>query len=499
MPNQELPMIPRLSKSKYLSGLQCHKRLYLAIHSPELAAKLDEAAQARMDMGTEVGELARKRFPGGVHVEHDHLHRKEALQQTAELLNGPGVPAIFEGAFEFDHTVVRVDILERVGNGKWRLIEVKATGSVKDVHLDDLAVQTYVLKGAGVVLASSCLIHLDTQYVYPGGELDLEQLFALEDLSAKVDEYMAEVPNRLAEMKAMLLQSTPPAIDPDHHCIDPYGNECPFWNHCTQAKPARWVFHLPGRGRAELFEKLVQQGIESMDDIPTGFKLNAVQQRVKENVEWVHADLKTALKSVRYPVHHLDFETFNPAIPKFPQTRPYQVLPFQWSNHVETEDGRVTHDEYLCTTRDDSREELALKMLESLGKEGSICVYSSYEKTRIKELAVAFPKLKRELERMISRLWDLYRIIPKHYYHPQFNGSYSLKQVLPALIPSLKYDDLEIQDGGQASEQYYRMIFEDINAAEKERIRRALLKYCERDTLAMVELRKILLAKAEAV
>src|SRR5437588_7224054 len=129
MPNQELQLVPRLSKSKYLSGLQCYKRLYLEIHSPELAIAIDEAAQARMDMGTEVGELARKRFPGGVHVEHDHLHRKEALRQTAELLNDPSVPAIFEGAFEFEDVLVRVDILERVGKTQWRLIEVKATGS----------------------------------------------------------------------------------------------------------------------------------------------------------------------------------------------------------------------------------------------------------------------------------------------------------------------------------------------------------------------------------
>jgi predicted RecB family nuclease len=496
MPEQEPPLVPRLSKSKYLSGLQCHKRLFLEIRSPELATEMDEAAQARMDMGTEVGELARKRFPGGVHVEHDHLHRKEALQQTAELLNDPSVPAIFEGAFEFEDALVRVDILERVGKSQWRLIEVKATGSVKDVHLDDLAILAYVIKGAGVDLAGSYLMHLDTQYVYQGGELDIEQLFALEDLSAEVNEPVLHVPNRVAEMKAMLKNSTPPTIEPDHHCFDPY--ECPFWKHCTQAKPERWIFHLPGRGRAELFQQLVQQGIESIDDIPAGVKLNAIQQRVKENVEWVHAGLKAALKTVHYPVHHLDFETFNPAIPKFPQTRPYQVLPFQWSNHVETEDGRVTHDEYLCTTRDDSREELALKMLASLGKEGSICVYSSYEKTRIKELAEAFPKLKRELERVTSRLWDLYRVIPSHYYHPQFNGSYSLKKVLPAVIPSLNYHDLEIQDGDQASEQYYRMIFEEIDATEKERIRQALLKYCQRDTLAMVELRRVLLAKAVA-
>ncbi|MEK6526609.1 MAG: hypothetical protein AABZ22_07035, partial [Nitrospirota bacterium] len=148
----------RLSKSKFLSGLQCHKRLYLAIHSPELATEPDEQTQAILDMGTEVGELARKRFPGGVLVEADHRHPTEALRRTAELLQDPTVPAIFEGAFEFERVLVRVDIVERVGSphdgaATWRLIEVKSSTRVKDVHLDDLAIQTHVLTGAGVILA----------------------------------------------------------------------------------------------------------------------------------------------------------------------------------------------------------------------------------------------------------------------------------------------------------------------------------------------------------
>ncbi len=488
-----MPETSRLSKSKYLSGLQCHKRLYLEIHSPQLATPTDEATQGRLDMGTEVGQRARQRFPGGVLVGFDAYSREEALKRTTELLKDAKVSAIFEGAFEFENVLVRPDVLERVGKDKWRLIEVKSSTEVKDEHLDDLVVQTYVLKGAGIPLASSWLMFINNQYVYEGNELDLQQFFALKDLTVETASQESQVPTHLTAMKTMLTAASPPAIEPDHHCHEPY--DCAFWDHCTQTKPARWVYYLPGGKRT--YEKLVKQGVGTIDEIPSGFKLTDVQQKMKNNGEWVSSRLKSALQTVHYPVHHLDFETLMLAIPKYQQTRPYQTIPFQWSNHiVETEAGQVRHEHYLCPERKDPREELALSLLKSLGREGTVCVYSGYEKRILTELGAAFPKLKPELDRIIERLWDLLSIIKEHYYHPGFAGSFSIKSTLPAVLPSLSYVDLEIKEGSMASLRYYKMIFESTDLAEKERICQALLKYCERDTLAMVELRKVLLQKA---
>jgi predicted RecB family nuclease len=486
------PLEPRLSKSKYVSGLQCHKRLYLEIHSPELATEPDQETQALLDNGTDVGELARRLFPRGVLIEHDHGNLTRALRRTAELLADPRVPALFEATFKYDNVLVRVDILERLSKETWRILEVKASTRTKRVHLDDLAIQAYVLAGSGVHLEAAYLIHLNRDYVYNGGELDLKQLFVRHDLTAEVLSLTAQVPDRLRAMKEMLVAFSPPEIEPGRHCSSPY--ECPFWDYCTRGKPARWIFYLPGTKRT--FDKLAEQGIHEIDAIPEGFKLSGTQKRMKDNTEWIGPALKTTLETARYPIHHLDFEAFMPAVPVYRGARPYRAIPFQWSNHIETEDGVLRHEQYLSADGRDPREELTLALLASVGREGSICVYSGYEWRTLMELAEVLPSLKRALSAVAVRLWDLLPIVRQHYYHPQFSGSFSIKSVLPALNASLGYGNLEIREGGLASLQYSRMVFSPIDGTERARIRASLLEYCKRDTLAMVEIRRALLRKA---
>ncbi|WP_447983383.1 DUF2779 domain-containing protein [Nitrospira sp. Nam74] len=496
-PAPSLTTAIRLSKSKFLSGLQCHKRLYLEIHDPTLATQPDGVTQAILDMGTEIGELARQRFPGGILVDVDHRHGAEALKRTQELLNDPTVPAIFEAAFVHEQVFIRVDVLERVcsvqdGSVSWRLIEVKSSTRVKEVHIDDLAVQAYVLGGAGLKLVGTCLMHINTQYVYDGKRLDLDHLFAVHDLSEHVASHRTKVVTRLTEMKAMLALPVPPMVEPSGHCQTPY--ECPFWDFCTKEKPSRWIFHLPGG--SQTFQSLAKLGVTTIDDIPAGFHLSINQRRMRDNVEWVSSRLKAVLETVRYPVHHLDFETFMPAIPKFQQTRPYQTIPTQWSNHIEWDNGNITHAEYLCLDPKDPREELVVELLASLGQEGSICVYSGYERAILERLADWLPTLRADLQRVMARLWDLFPVIRDHYYHPAFEGSYSIKAVLPAVVPSLGYGDLDIQEGGMAAQIYYQMVFDEMDLIEKVRLKEALLHYCKRDTLAMLELRRALYRKA---
>jgi hypothetical protein len=487
-------MPPRLSKSKYMAGLQCPKRLYLEIHHPELATDTDAATQAVFDMGARVGALARETVPGGVLVDVDYHEVREGLERTAALLADRTVPAIFEGFVEFDGIVVRPDLLERVAADRWRLTEVKSTGQVKPEHHDDLAIQAYVLTGAGCRLDACRLMHIDTGYLYPGGPLDLSQFFSAEDVTADVLARQADIPKRLREMREVLAAATAPAIEPDDHCTHPY--DCAFWDHCAAGKSPRWIYHLPGGRRA--YRELVALGVQTIDEIPAGFPLSPLQQKAKDGIECIGPGLGAALKTVQYPVHHLDFETVGSAIPLYPSTRPYQAVPFQWSNHVEASDGSVRHEEYLHADGGDPREPFARTLLASLGHEGSICVYTSYEQNVLTALAEALPDLRADLLALVPRLWDLHAVVKAHYYHPGFGGSYSIKAVLPAVIPALAYDDLEIQDGTTASLQYAQVVFGDVDMEAQARLRAALLKYCERDTLAMVEVRRALHQKSKA-
>ncbi|MDH5668832.1 MAG: DUF2779 domain-containing protein [Nitrospira sp.] len=490
-------VVPRLSKSKFLAGLQCHKRVYLEVHHPEWASPADPSLRAVLEMGTEIGVVARSLFQGGVLIEESYRRREAALVHTASVVADPTVSALFEGAFEHDGVLVRVDILERIEGTdgaatSWRLIEVKSSSRVKNVHLDDLAIQSEVLMGAGLTLSSICLMHINTDYAYEGGAIDLQQLFAIRDVTEAVTVRRAEVPARVAAMKSVLMHSAPPMIEPGQHCHSPY--ECPFWDHCTKDKPARWIFHLPGS--KQVVSKLVEQGITTIDEIPGETTLSLSQQRVKDNVEWVSPALGTALRTIRYPVHHVDFETVMLAMPRFALTRPYQSIPVQWSNHIEEESGDVTHHEFLHVEPTEPRKRWAEALIESLGERGSICVYSAYEEAMMRQLAEAFPEFRSAFQAILKRVWDLHPVIKNHYYHPAFNGSYSIKAVLPAVAPALDYGDLAIQAGGQAAAEYYRMVFVETDWVERAEIREALLRYCARDTLALVELRRVLKEKA---
>ena len=172
-----------------------------------------------------------------------------------------------------------------------------------------------MLTGAGLTLDATCLMHLNTGYVYPGGPLDLRSSFRRRISPARWRDRQRDIPARLAEMRQILAAPAPPAIEPDDHCFAPY--ECPFWDHCTKDKPARWIFHLPGSRQA--FQDLTALGIQTIDDIPPGYSLQLIQQRVKDNVEWIGPGLRAALDTVEYPVHHLDFETLGSAIPALSQ------------------------------------------------------------------------------------------------------------------------------------------------------------------------------------
>ena len=488
----------RLSKSRYMSGCQCQLKLWYDCYDRRLATPPGASQQAIFDTGTAVGELARDRYPCGHLVTFDHFHADEALAQTAELLDDLSVPSIYEAAFIYRDVLVRVDVLERTDTG-WNLLEVKSGTKFKSgVHDIDVAVQLWVLRGAGLVVNNAGLLTLNRGYTYDGVSLDLARLFQLHDCTDIAESLQPEVEQNINEYMSMLEAGSAPSILPGEQCSIPY--DCAYYAHCTRnfVFPDHPVSDLPRIGQKALGE-LEADGIAELTDIPDDYPLTPLQERVREAVsnhsEYISEELGDVLRAARYPVYHLDFETFMPAIPQYAGTHPYDAIPFQYSLHIEYDEGRIEHIEFLHDQDTDPREPLATSLIAALGDDGSICVYSGYEKQVIGLLSDKFPQYADNLHAIQSRLWDLLPVVREYYYHPDFHGSFSIKKVLPVLVPGLGYDKLEIQDGMAAGVAYLNSLALP-DSEERQKTFTDLRAYCGMDTEAMVRLREALFQKS---
>ncbi len=490
---------PLLSKSRFLAGLQCELRLWHTCYNRDLAGEVSPVQQYIFDMGHRVGELATRLYPKGVLIEEDYLHHREAVLHTRSAMEDASIKAIFEAAFLEDGVRIRVDILERLPSGEWNLIEVKSSTSTKDVHVPDVSVQHHVLQAAGLKIQGTYLVHINREYTYDGKQLNLPRFFSKTSMTKPALSYEGQIPERLAQFKTMLERPDPPKILPSRHCKNPY--ECEFWDHCTRSMPENWAMELSGITEKKLME-LAAEGIHDILDVPENYPLTMIQARIRDCVhkgsETIAPELKEALRNVEYPIHFLDFETTNPGIPLYPGTRPYQTIPFQWSDHVLTREGSLGHSEYLSESSTDPREEFAATLLEELGKEGTIYMYTGYERDIIRSLAVSLPEYRQDLLATIARFKDLHALLRNHYYHPAFHGSYSLKAVLPAVVPGMDYGNLAIHEGGHASLKYLQMVDPSSTDKQRARIKSDLLTYCGFDTLGMVKIREALLGKLKS-
>ena len=483
-----------LSKTRYLSGDQCHLRLWYDTHAPDLAPEVDDSLQAIFDTGHEVGELARRRYPGGHLVAEDYLHVAQALEQTQEVIAGSDAPALFEPAFVHRGVLVRADVIERLPGGGWGLVEVKSTTRLKDVFVLDVAVQLCVLRGAGLDVRAAGVLTLNRDYVYDGERLDLNALFKLHPVLDQAESLLDSVVAGVQEMQEMVERRSPPDIRPGDHCFKPYS--CPYYAHCTRdvVSPEHGLNELPRLG-AKRGDSLVAEGIEEIRDIPPDFPLTPLQrivrQAVREGRAAVRGNLRKELAKAAPPIRYLDFETFAPAIPRFAGTRPYDAIPFLFSVHTGRDGAPPAHEDYLHDQDDDPRPKFVERLIEAVGHNGAICTYSSYERQVIHALMAAVPGRSEALASIEGRLFDLLPVIRNGYYHPDFRGSFSIKNVLPVLAPGSGYGDLSISDGQTASARYTQALKNE-DALERERMFDDLRAYCARDTLAMVKLRAAL-------
>lgn len=477
-------MAPLLSKSKYLTGLQCPKYLWTQIHEPERIPEPDAVTQYIFDQGHLVGEYAKKLFHGGMDIPHDDFMDNIVTTKKLIVERKP----LFEAGILYGNIYSRLDILNPVDGDEWDIVEIKSGTSVKEVYIDDVSFQKFCCEKAGLGIRSCRLGFINKQYV-KNGEIDPKELFILEDISSQVEEISEGMEERVSDLLEVISSKACPEMTIGQHCLAPH--ECPLREECWGFLPENSVFDLRG-GKTRQFS-LWEQGILSIKDIPDDIPLSRQQQIQKEcvmtgNVHVEKEEIRQFLSRLKYRLYYLDFETFGPAIPIFDGTRPYQDIPFQFSLHVvESEGSESVHHSFLAEGTEDPRPQVLRELQRLLGSEGSIIAYNAgFEEGVLKELVEAFPEYTDWLESILGTMVDLlYPFTNFHYYHASQKDTASLKKVLPA-VTGKGYEEMNLGAGMDASAAFARIMCSDATQEEISRVRADLVKYCRLDTEGMI-------------
>jgi len=477
--------VTRLSKSRLLSFLQCPRKLWLEVHSPQIVEQ-DAARLARFEAGHRVGAIAR------------------TLYTESAVLSGASVE--FETQYVHDQVVIRTDVIERPGlfgggfageagtvSSGPRVVEVKSASQVSMQHVIDCAIQAWAMQGAGDRPGSISVAHIDGQFTYAGGG-DYRGLLKESDVTARVEPILAKVSGWARDAQAVLTAGEP-VVAIGTRCNSP--QPCPFVAHCWPQVQFP-LTALPNLGKH--LDEYVHKGYADLRDVPEGelHSVDAVRvwRATRDERAEVSDTLREELGAIPYPRYYLDFETLGPCIPIWAGTRPNQAIPYQWSVHIERAPGaELEHLEYLDLSGKQPANGVTETLLQALNScgDGPVLTYSSYERTCLRTLAAFVPARVVELEALERRLVDMLPIVRRGYYSPSMQGSWSIKAVLPAVAPSMRYESLgEVREGLGAERAYLEAIDPATTAARREAIRRELLRYCAFDTLAMVTICRLL-------
>ncbi|MBC8496016.1 MAG: DUF2779 domain-containing protein [Gammaproteobacteria bacterium] len=500
----------QLSKSLYVRGLQCKKSLWLKLNNSSVLKQPDDSSLAAFSIGNEIGELACDLFPNSRRILYNNTTRDERVAQTRKWLD-EGVKTIYEATFEFDGVLVMVDILHKDANGHYEIYEVKSSTwsskkpKIKDVYIQDVAIQYYVLSGCGLGVAKASVTLLNTDYVR-GDKLDISQLFTHQDVTTETKGLQDRISIRLGSFQRVLSATEKePDIDIGWHCKNPY--ECDAFDYCWKEQrqiPEYSVFNIFPLTKKSKSLELYQQGIINVEDIPSDMKLSEKQQSVVDSARYARKGeleidklaIQSFLDSLSYPLYHFDFETFQQPIPEFKGVSSYQQIPFQYSLHIEQRDETIEHKEFLGIEGEDPRQSLVEKLVKDIPLNVTTLAFNaSFEQMVLKGLAKQFPQHKEHLLNISNNIVDLAILFQKkHYYLPEMKGKYSIKIVLPLLVPEMEkaYRDLDLIHNGGEAMQVFAMLGKMKDKSQIKRYRRSLLEYCKLDTLAMVRILNVL-------
>jgi hypothetical protein len=475
---------PYLSKSRLIAAWQCPKKLHLEKHHKELAI-ITPQMESAFAGGHQVGDIAQQIYGTADSVEIA-FNFKTMVAETAALFAAGADFPVFEATFRHEGVLIRADVMIPDGDG-WRLVEVKASTSVKDYHVLDCAIQDWVLRNAGINITSIALAHIDNTFVY-AGDGNYHGLLLENDLTQAVRSLEPRVLELLQTARAAVTGPMPD-ISVGKHCSQPY--ECQFQTYCWPTD-TRYPIAGLGGSKAKLAEHIAL-GARDILDVDENSISAPTQQRIYNVTCKGEAEVldgaRQELEALPYPRFYLDFETIAPAVPFWKGTRPYQALPIQWSCQIEDQGGQIRHEEFLNLSGEPPMRALAEKLIAVLGSHGTIFMYTAYERTVIQGMADMFPDLANYLDKIINRLYDLHELVKANYYHPAMLGSWSIKAVLPCIAPQLSYSELDgIKEGTAASDGFIEAISPETDMLRKLELEEQLLRYCRFDTEAMLEI-----------
>lgn len=482
-----------LSKSTFLRGCICKKSLWLSKHRRDLIPPTPAGKQFIFDQGHEVGKLAQQLFPSGSDASPaTHFNYQPSIELTKKLI-AEGKRVIYEAAFQHDGVLAALDILVRQEDG-WHAYEVKSSTKVHDINVTDAALQYWVMNNCGVELKDISIVHINNEYER-NGIIEPEKLFKIESVHYLVLALQDEITEQVKDLKKVATDENYPSVLIGKQCTAPY--TCDFKEHCWKDVPQESILDFGMYRKEERFRQY-HSGVRRIAEVPNWQELKSphkfvVEAHINNGIYIDDVQLKKFMEGITYPIYFMDFETVRFAIPQLNNSYPYEQIPNQYSIHVlDNENAEPVHRSYLAEPGKDFRVAFTETLLKDLGTNGTILVYNiGFERSKLNSMALLFPQFESQITSVVERLVDL--ALPfqkKWYYDNKFSCSYSIKDVLPVLVPDLSYKNRAVNNGDDASILFMAMMQEPDRDWSAER--KNLLEYCGLDTYAMVRIFRFL-------
>jgi predicted RecB family nuclease len=438
--------------------------------------------------GRNIRNISWQLFSDAVNV--GKLGTDDAVLYTKKLVLDPNVKTIYGASFVTGGYLAKADILQKLDDNSWHLFEVKLGSRHKAKDILNMSFNMMVLTKSGLVVSKTTILCLSNDYRLG---MNISQLFKGLDCTEKVEPKIQE----FLILSDGVLENIESKNMPEPYFKKNCKN-CPVFDICMGKNVKNHIFDLP-RLSVLTIEKLITVGADTIDKIPADFELTQIQQIVKNcvltNTNYVSGNLKMELENIKQPFYYLDFESMMTVMPLYPDIAPHTQLLTQFSIEKTDDTGNILdHYEYIADQTKDCRREIAEKLVKYLGEESSVVTYANFERDAISNLAKLFPDLCEKLNKIAGKIVDLELIIKKNYYDINFRGRSSIKKVLTVLVPEINYADLKIRDGRNAAASFAFMAMGLCDDKKIEETKKNLLKYCARDTLAMVKIHQFLKA-----